>query len=507
MELLVKRLAGGSLAASFFLGCSLLIDFDELEGPTPSANECADCQSQPACTRGRCTENGCLPDPNDDPRCTDAGSLICTNDSGPLTAATDFAPLEAAVIYKTQLLATEHGMYHVAHIDDGEHQDVVVRLFNPGVSQPSETLRLSDRLSDGRSIAGPAALVGPTANDPSLTLYVALKRAEESLAVLERVNLSPELDGEGFLSLTPFPNYLPEQPGPAAGRLSDGSPFVIWHGCRTFEKPEAGAFRCPDDDAALFEHSGNAPKSAEAMLESGIARPGAVAGLVALGGGKNPAAAWLAATADGTENRSIAVSMGAPGLQLEAAVRVCHAQTGFAPHALHATPLVGERSSISWSKLSNDGFVAEATAVYCRSDGCVDTGRNDDAACSNEQLRRRVLPNVRALARASLTPSNDVEGLLVAVWSETVDGESSVKLQLQRGYSDPNRSAAIQDAPLAQDVLATAQQRATAPDDPVVAVLPPVNSAEQTEVLAVGWTQPGAASDTAHFRSFHLCPQ
>ena len=230
--------------------------------------------------------------------------------------------------------------------------------------------------------------------------------------------------------------------------------------------------------------------------------------VVALGGGQQPAAAWLTSNTEQDAEPSIDVRMGVPATGVKNDVRLCHPEGGYLGHALNSTQLVRERSSISWSKVSGSTFVTEATAVSCRSDGCTDVaGAPDAGTCTEAQRERRVLPGVQRLAQGALSSSNALDGYVVSAWSETSNsGASSVWVQMHEGNSNPNETAPLSEAWLSREDVTLGT---TPADSPIVSVLDAGGGANQTEIVAVGWTQSAAepARQLAHLRSFHLCPQ
>src|SRR5690606_17932820 len=158
--------------------------------------------------------------------------------------------------------------------------------------------------------------------------------------------------------------------------------------------------------------------STSSLLSDGLNENAALQGLLALGGSQYPAAAWLTSNTDRDAEPSIAVRMGVPATGVQDDVRLCHTEAGHLGHAPHGTQLVGERSSISWSKASGSSFVTEATAVSCRSDGCTDFAAGPDAgACNEAQQERRVIPGVQHLVQGALSSSNVSDGHVVSAWT------------------------------------------------------------------------------------------
>ncbi len=511
-------------------GCAFTLDFDDLE-------RCAECKGVDTCNDDRhvCVLNGCQPEPRDNPVCespdasADAGSTPRCDGATTLSPFVEFTPVDVDVVLQAEVLTTKTRVYHAVYVEDDGKADIILRAFDttsdvvgaPGTYvSPIAERRLSELVgnsladvlgSSAGELVAPAALVLPRGFDEpaadaagALTVYTAVAAAGASTAALVRLDLGPNWpNATSLVPLTVLPNFRINssagRSGPAAGRLDDGEPFVVWQGCKPTPDTlpnEADLCGVVASARTIYAHSGSEELTLDDLLEQGIAEEGAANSIGALSGGAQPAALWM--TAGLATTTRVDVRAGVPS-QPQAQVTEllqCDDPTG-GGQWINTALVQGAVSSVVWSKASG---TAEATRVQCLDGSCRELGVEADAGpdteCSRTLTNHRVFPDINYLAHGVWAASNaDSKAFTVAAFVERDESGTSLRATVTQGLPDPNAVAIVEPSTERFEVTAT---------NPKGVVLSMQQYDEQSTraVVTVGWVD---GTHVARLRAFDLC--
>lgn len=503
----VAALAAGSLTS-----CAFTLDFDKLE----SCNECA---AAAPCEDNACTRNGCLPRPEDNPACQEeptpeAAPARCSGEA-PLSPYLNLAPLEAEVIFQTEVLTTSTRIYHAAFVGEADGaRDVVVRAFDASgdvieqsTRSPSASAHLSElietRLGREVTLVAPASMVAGTKSN-AVVLYTAIAPKGTRTADVIRVDLDVALEQATAVTfLTEIPNFQIDDSagrgGPAAGTLRNGEPFVVWQGCKPNASTpnitlETDLCKATTDAGAIYGHSGSQSLSVDSLAEQGISEKLFASSIQALSGGLYPGAVWAASSL----TNEFHIRAGLPGGGTSLELLQCddsHASAKW----LSAAPIWGPIASVGWTKSSD---TAEATRVQCSDETCRDlavvSDAGDSASCSTSMVNTRVFLNVSYLAHGVWTDSNaNEDAWSVAAYVQTDGDESKLLTTASQALPDPNQTRLINPGP-------TLELSSNNPTK-VVLSLQKYSLDAQRSLVAVGWVESRGSRQAAMVSALDLC--